>query len=310
MELHELRYFVALSKILNFTKAADHCNVTQPALTRAIQKMEGELGGLLFSRERGNTHLTALGRTLAPCFNEIVARTADARQMAARFCRLEEARLTLGVQDSIGAAHFAPFLAGFRRDHPGVTLTVIDTAPDIIAGLLVKGEVDAAVMTLGCDWETRLHARLLYRERLVIACPADHRFAAMAELRGTDLGGQIYFQRSGCEYFDQLAAELAARGIAMAPPLRAERADWAQTMVAAGLGVQFLPEFSAVVPGLALRAVMDPEIARDVCLATVAGRRWSSPVTALVKAIGAFDWPGAPSRVPPADHAVCLSDPL
>ena len=62
MELHEIRYFLALSKTLNFTKAAEMCNVTQPALTRAVQKLEAELGGLLFSRERGNTHQTELGR--------------------------------------------------------------------------------------------------------------------------------------------------------------------------------------------------------------------------------------------------------
>ena len=54
MELHEVRYFLALSQTLNFTKAAEICNVSQPALTRAIQKMEDELGGLLFSRERSN----------------------------------------------------------------------------------------------------------------------------------------------------------------------------------------------------------------------------------------------------------------
>jgi hypothetical protein len=66
MELHEIRYFVTLSKTLNFTKAAEMCNVSQPALTRAIQKMEDELGGLLFSRERSNTHLTKLGGLLEP----------------------------------------------------------------------------------------------------------------------------------------------------------------------------------------------------------------------------------------------------
>ena len=71
MELHEIRYFLALSKTLNFTKAAEICNVSQPALTRAIQKMEDELGGLLFSRERNNTHLTELGRLLEPHLTEV-----------------------------------------------------------------------------------------------------------------------------------------------------------------------------------------------------------------------------------------------
>ena len=72
MELHEIRYFLALSKTLNFTKAAEMCNVSQPALTRAIQKMEDELGGLLFSRERSNTHLTELGRMLEPHLTEVL----------------------------------------------------------------------------------------------------------------------------------------------------------------------------------------------------------------------------------------------
>ena len=60
MEMQEIRYFLAMSQTLNFTKAAGACHVTQPALTRAIRKMEDELGGLLFSREPNNTHMTSL----------------------------------------------------------------------------------------------------------------------------------------------------------------------------------------------------------------------------------------------------------
>ena len=59
MELHEIRYFLAVCETLNFTRAAERCNVTQPSLTRAIQSLEGKLGGgPLINRERGNTHLT------------------------------------------------------------------------------------------------------------------------------------------------------------------------------------------------------------------------------------------------------------
>ena len=85
MELHEIRYFLALSKTLNFTKAAEMCNVSQPALTRAIQKMEDELGGLLFSRERGNTHLTELGRMLEPHLREVLDRTHAAKETRIAF---------------------------------------------------------------------------------------------------------------------------------------------------------------------------------------------------------------------------------
>jgi LysR family transcriptional regulator, hydrogen peroxide-inducible genes activator len=63
METHQVRYFLVLARTLNFTKAAEECNVTQPSLTRAVKKLEEELGGALFHRERANTHLTVA----APC---------------------------------------------------------------------------------------------------------------------------------------------------------------------------------------------------------------------------------------------------
>src|SRR3712207_1377866 len=102
MEIHEIRYFLAVCRTLNFTRAAEQCNVSQPALTRAIQKLEGELGGLLFSRERASTHLTELGRLMQPHLEEVLARTAAAREQAGRFLRLESAHLRLGVMCTIG----------------------------------------------------------------------------------------------------------------------------------------------------------------------------------------------------------------
>ena len=66
MELSQVRYFLALAKTLNFTRAAEACNVTQPALTRAIQRLEEELGGPLLYRERSLTHLTDLGKAMLP----------------------------------------------------------------------------------------------------------------------------------------------------------------------------------------------------------------------------------------------------
>src|SRR5690349_15848390 len=123
MELHEIRYFLAVCETRNFTRAAEACNVTQPALTRAIQKLEAELGGLLFTRERSNTHLTELGRVLLPHLQEVATRTEVARQSARRFLRLEEAQLRIGIMCTIGPMCFVGFLSRFRADHPGVVVT-------------------------------------------------------------------------------------------------------------------------------------------------------------------------------------------
>ncbi len=75
----------AVGETRNFTPAAERCSVTEPARTRALQKIESDLGGLLFCRERGYAHPTELGRVLLPHFTEVARRTRMAREMAARF---------------------------------------------------------------------------------------------------------------------------------------------------------------------------------------------------------------------------------
>src|SRR3712207_8365018 len=85
VEMHQVRYFVALCETLNFTRAAERCNVAQPSLTRAIKLLEDELGGPLFNRERNRTHLTELGRMMEPRSEE---HTSELQSRQYLVCRL------------------------------------------------------------------------------------------------------------------------------------------------------------------------------------------------------------------------------
>lgn len=78
MEMHQVRYFLAVARTLNFTKAADDCNVAQPSLTRAIKQLEGELGGDLFRRERP-VQLTELGQRMQPLLQQCFGQAARDR---------------------------------------------------------------------------------------------------------------------------------------------------------------------------------------------------------------------------------------
>src|ERR1700757_4487915 len=82
MELNQIRYFLTLARTLHFTKAAETCNVSQPALTKAIQKLEQELGGPLFLRERNHTQLTELGRLMLQPLERAYAATLEAKSQA------------------------------------------------------------------------------------------------------------------------------------------------------------------------------------------------------------------------------------
>jgi DNA-binding transcriptional LysR family regulator len=292
MEMHEIRYFLAVCETLNFTRAAERVNVTQPALTRAIQKIEGELGGLLFRRERSRTHLTDLGQLVRPQLEEVLKRAEAVKSAARGFLKLDNAPLKLGVMCTIGPLRFMSFLSSFRSNHPGIELTLTEGVPDHLAKMLLAGELDVAIMAQPEAFDDRLDLRLLYREPYVIAFPAGHRFAQMNAVPISAVAGEDYLLRVNCEYKDHIGDVCRGAGFNTAKVYRSEREDWIQAMVLAGMGITFMPAFSPVIPGLLTRLVVDPEITRDVSLASIAGRRFSPAVSTFVRAVQAYKWPG------------------
>jgi DNA-binding transcriptional LysR family regulator len=131
----------------------------------------------------------------------------------------------------------------------------------------------------------------IYNERFVIACSAGHPFARQNVVRISELDGQSYLSRINCEFRDVLGETCAANGARLERCYRSEREDWILMMVAAGMGVCFLPEYSATVPGVVPRPVIEPTVERQVCLVMVAGRRWSPPVATFVQAVQRYPWP-------------------
>jgi LysR family hydrogen peroxide-inducible transcriptional activator len=285
VELREMTYFLAASQTLHFTRAASLCGVTQPTLTRGIQKLEKELGAPLFAREGGTTHLTALGRMVQPRIEDIVARSRSVQKQAALHQRLQGSDLRLGVMCSLGPARFGTMLERFRAAQPGIDISLTDAPPERLAEQLLQGDLDAALMVQPEAYHERLRAEPLYAERYLVACAPNHPFAQRRCIAMRDMDGQTYLSRINCEHRDVLREHLAAAGAQLVHACRSEREDWIQCLVAAGMGVCFLPEFSAVQAGLVLRPVADSPVARQVCLVTVAGRRWSGPLSRFVEAL-------------------------
>jgi DNA-binding transcriptional LysR family regulator len=290
MEMHQIRYFLAVADTLNFTRAAEQCHVSQPALTRAIQQLEGDLGGMLLRRERKLTHLTDFGRLIEPHLRQLYADADAAKSTAKRFLSLQEAEIRLGVMCTVGPARFMGFLAHFRGANPGCEITLLEGVPAGLSELLLKGELDLAVMAQPEPFSERLDVLPLYRERFCIAFPAGHRLEQQNRIRISDVAGETYLRRINCEYRDYLAERLREDGLAVRAGFQSEREDWIQMMVAAGFGVCFLPEFSPTIPGLRTQPVTEPEVVRVVSLVSIAGRRFSPGVLAFIRAVRAHEW--------------------
>ena len=291
MEMHEVRYFLAVCDTLNFTRAAERCNVSQPSLTRAIQKLEAELGGLLFRRERAATHLTDLGLLVRPQLEQIAKDAAVVKSTANSFLRMKNAPLSFGIMCTIGPLRCVGFLSRFQKDHPGIELTLTEDTPPRLTELLQQGKIDVAVMAQPEPFPERFDVHLLYRENFVVGFPPGHRFEAMNAVRVADVAGESYLSRINCEYYDQISDLCVKCNAPLKDAYRSEREDWIQSMVMAGMGICFLPEFSPAMPGLNTRRIIEPEVVRAVSLVTVSGRRFSPAVATFVKALRAYKWP-------------------
>jgi len=293
MEMHQIRYFLAVAQTLNFTKAAERCNVTQPALTRAIQRLEEELGGPLLRRERNLTHLTDLGQMVVPHFTEVLSGSEAAKTTAKGFLNLDKAPLKLGVMCTIGPRRCIGLLAHFNQHKPGVEIELHESTPARLLDELLEGSHDLAILATPEKIDGRFDAIPLYRERFVVALPPEHRLCAQDAVRMAELDGERYLSRINCEYYDHLRDLRRAQGASFVDAYRSEREDWIQCMILAGMGICFMPEYSPLFPGVQTRPLVEPEVVRDVCLVTVAGRRFSPVMAAFLREAKRYPWPGA-----------------
>ena len=124
MEMHQVRYFLAAARLLNFTRAAIECNVSQPSLTKAVQKLEEEFGAPLFRRERARTHLTEMGKAMLPHLQRSFDAAQTAKQMARGLGRAEIAPLTLGVARTVENAALQRVLAELGSGLVGLELAL------------------------------------------------------------------------------------------------------------------------------------------------------------------------------------------
>lgn len=291
MELHQVRYFLALCESLNFTRAAEVCNVSQPALTRAIQKLEEEFGGPLFRRERAKTHLTDLGRLLRPYLEAAFQASETARTQAASFARLETAPLNLGIMCTIGPSRLIGVLGALQNQVPALQVGVEEARGTELVQRLEDGKIDVAIVAHP-EYPERLDPKPLYSERYMVAFPRGHRFEQLNAVPFDELDGEDYVERTNCEFPEHFAALGLEDNAMVNVRYRSDREDWVQAMILAGMGCAVIPEFMPLMPGISTRLIVGPEVTRKISLVTVAGRRFSPAVQALISLMQKQKWTG------------------
>lgn len=290
MEMHQIRYFIAAARALSFTRGAEQCCVSQPALTAALKKLEAHLGGRLFHRERNGLQLTELGRRMEPFLSEVLERAEAARNAADQLRLLKQTPVRVGVMPTLGPVRLARFLASFERAHTDAEVAIREGRPAELAAWLEADELDAAILNALDVFAEGCRLNPLYVERYVVLLPPGHPLRERATLSLHDLSRQPYVDRLACEMRERVVVACSAMGVELYARYRSEREDWVQAMVAADLGFAFMPEHAITHPGTIQRALSDPTVERTIALATMPGRQQSPAVRAFVRAACSHRW--------------------
>jgi DNA-binding transcriptional LysR family regulator len=291
MEMHQIRYFLAVAETLNFTRAAEHCHVAQPSLTRAIKLLEEELGGDLFRRERKLTHMTQFGLRMLPLMQQCFDSALSAKQLASSMRSGEVAPLTVSLSVAMDTALPVRPLSELMRAFANVELTFLRGSPAEVTDHLRKGEADMAIAgPLEEKWD-RLDAWVLFSEGFDLVVHENHRLAGANEVALTQLRGERFLNRPYCEMAASLVALLRNHGLEHEAKHKIGCEHDLAPLLQANLGVGILPRSFRSSVHLARIAVNDLDLERTISLYAVAGRPRSCAASTFMKLLRAADWP-------------------
>jgi LysR family hydrogen peroxide-inducible transcriptional activator len=241
MELHQLRYVVAVARTGNFSRAAEQCHVSQPSLSQQIQKLEAELGERLFHRLRRQVKLTAHGEAFVRRAERILEEVEAARREVADAQDLLRGTLTLGVLPTIAPYLLPPVLTRFHAEHPGVEIVVHEDTTAQLLKLALAGEIDLALASLPIS-DGRFEVRELFAEELLVALPPRHPLAARREIRLRDLERERFIVlKEGHCLGDQVLNFCEQRAVRPNVTFRSAQLETVQALVCAGLGLSLIP---------------------------------------------------------------------
>ena len=283
MDLTQIRYFLALAKTLNFTRAAEACHVTQPTLTKAVQRLEAELGGPLLLRERAHTQLTALGTTVLPLLQQSFDAAETARTNARHFHAGDRPHLRVALSPGIDPAVILSLVQEVRRWFAALELTLREGDADALNRWLLASEVDLVLTADAAGLTERAHRWVVFADQAVAVAPAGcgcREPIAAEALQSEPVIGRL----------DQAARGLEDHyGLADAVRHRGGTEEQVRMLVRAGLGIG-LSTARRQAPGDLVHRPITPSHAVEVCVAAIAGRKLSAAADVFLRLARARDW--------------------
>jgi DNA-binding transcriptional LysR family regulator len=267
VDLHQIRYFLAIAQSGSFTAAAEVAFVTQPTLSSAMSKLEGELGVLLFERGTRGVRLTEGGQRFLPRARTILREMEVARADFRGGERKVSPRLRIGVLNSAPMNRVAPALRALTGLESGVRWSFVEGGVEELESQLNAGKLDFLITNLG-PGRGHYQQLPLFSDALRLAVPASSALSRRRKVPARELEDQPLIVRTHCEHLQPASRVLDRDRVKPLVIHRTRYDERALSFVASGLGACFIPD-SFSMPRVKMVAVTGIDFKRTI------GIEWS-----------------------------------
>jgi DNA-binding transcriptional LysR family regulator len=276
-----LAQFAAVARLEHVTRAAAELAMPQPTLSRAVARVEQELGVALLAREGRTVRLTRGGRIFLAAVERALAEVERGAEAARAEADPVGGRVAFGFLHTMGTEAVPVLLRGFRAEYPKVRFQLVQDYADSMLQRLREGELDLCVVSPRPDGP-ELTSRRLGEQRLRLVVPADHRLASRQRVRLGEVAEDAFVTLEPGYGLRRITDALCAEaGFTPQVSFEGEEAETLRGLVAAGLGVAVLPPATALRPDVAELRLSSPGARREIALAWVTGRALTPPAEAF-----------------------------
>ncbi len=243
MELHQLRYFIAVAETANFTRASERCNVSQPSLSQQIINLEAELGHKLFHRLGKKAVLTEAGVVFQVRAKRILFEVENATKELSDKSGLER-RIVIGAVQSVMPYLLIDLIAKCRETHPNLLIDAHEDFRDDLVRAVIEGDLDLAVVPLPVN-EHRVSVETLFIEPLLLAVGKTHPFATRTEINVQDLANETFVSLGDSSTLaTQIRTFFGDQHLQPRIGIRCAQVATLKRFVSAGLGISLLPQLA------------------------------------------------------------------
>jgi LysR family hydrogen peroxide-inducible transcriptional activator len=248
MNLRALQYFVKLSDLRHFSRAAEACFVSQPTLSTQIKKLEDELGVQLVERSPRKIMLTPVGEEIAERARLILSDVDQIRAVARRAGDPADGNLRLGLFPTLAPYLLPHVIPTIRKQYPNLRLQLAEEKTEDILKMLQQGELDAALLALPIH-DDSLDMEILFEEPFVLALPGEHPLGKKSRITLDDLNGSELLLLDEGHCLREHALEVCAlAGAHERVDFHATSMETLRQMVAANVGITLMPLLSVKPP--------------------------------------------------------------